>query len=129
MRAILLLIAMATPAYAGVEVFDCERGEANAHSMFDPVTCEVRNDMPRALASFSYWWQVVQDGREVPWNKGGHEGSGENLGVPVQGGIEPGETVPVTFYFRTLNERADPALVRYEVEVITAYDVNGDPIE
>lgn len=124
MRAVFAFLAMTAPAYAGVDVFDCEMEPRFLGATYEVVRCQASNSSSRSVASFHYKWVASEDGREVPWSV-----SDRPHLMRVDGGIEPGETISISFYPRLLSDRANPDRVEYKITVVAAFDVDGEPID
>lgn len=94
----------------------------------DYATCPVSNGSESSIAEVQYGYRIVQEGRTVPWAEAGPN-TGTSYATNIPGGIELGETVPVRFQVADLPERADPHLVRYDISILEARDVDGNPID
>lgn len=124
MRAMMFLMVMAAPAHAGVEIFDCELDPPSLGAVYEAVPCQVTNSLARPVAAVRYQWVATEEARAAPWSE-----SDRPHFMRIDGGIEVGETIRLSFFPPLLSERADHSFVSYRFEVITAFDVNGDPIE
>ena len=89
-------------------------------------TCEVRNDTQTAIAAVSYTPEVTKKGRSVPFVV---RGSLPPITRAIPGGIEPGETMPVTMTtaFYPSDSQRDGLEVTFHILAIL--DVDGKSIE
>ncbi|MCC5987288.1 MAG: hypothetical protein JJT95_06370 [Pararhodobacter sp.] len=121
LRLTAIAIAIAAPAAADVaEVSNCAFLEPLYG--FQMIECDITNLSETPIAALRYGVRVTEEGRTVPW----HEFGPTFARVP--GGIEPTETVPVSFLAEPLNERADADKLVIELVIHEAKDVNGYPI-
>lgn len=124
MRAIVFLAAMTAPAYSGVVISDCELQPRHLGASYETVRCQAQNTSMTAVASFRYEWIATEEGREVPWS------TSDRMRLRrIDGGIEPGEVISISFYPNRLNDRADRSLVEYRFHAAAVFDVNHEPIE
>ena len=86
------------------------------------VECNVKNEGAVPIADLSYSVLVTETGRTVPWGKT------EVRTTHVDGGIEPGEVVALTFAGPALPPRAKGNLT-ITVTITEARDLSGNPID
>lgn len=92
-----------------------KRGEYSTNSLVFDVT----NNLPFALSGVQFEYVVKQEGRSVPINK--DDGS-----FSVSGGIEPGETKPLSYYYHGPMGEAGKTFV--ETRIINAFDAAELPL-
>lgn len=109
-----LVFAVSTAmAEEAAVVSACRFGDAQG-----VLTCNVYNPFEQAVASIEYSLVATEGGREVPW--GFSSGS-----LSVAGGVEPGETVELTFVAPDLPERAKGREILIVVDRARAFDFSG----
>jgi len=125
----LALIFSCGPAWGQVVVISCEPTVGwlepvdSEPADFRWIDCTMRNDTQTPVASINYAGELREDGRTVAWGK-----IKQNF-WDIPGGIEPGETVEVSFLRGSdLPRRANPENIVIQVEVTGAFDVSGQPI-
>lgn len=127
MRLIFALVFAASPALAGVEISNCEAGPRVIGASL-VVNCDVHNPTETAVAHFTFKWKATQSDRAVPWGQNGYRDSEYPKARYIEGGIEPSETVTVSFFPGLLPDRADLSLVTFTFEAVDAFDVNSELI-
>ena len=120
---LLAAAAMVIPASSAlaVDATGCHFLEFGSYSRRF-VECNVRNEGAVPIADLSYWVIVTETGRTVPWGKT------EVRTTHVDGGIEPGEVVALTFAGPALPPRAKGNLT-ITVSITEARDLSGNPID
>lgn len=114
---------IAAPAFSDVaEISNCsfEHGEMSSYVM-----CDALNISGTAIAGLQYGVIISQSDRTVPWFKTRDD---RPLGQNVDGGIEPGETRNLLFWFGDIPKDAQKDALAASVQVVKATDVNGEPI-
>lgn len=130
LRLVFLAVVVGTPACANVaEVSDCSLTDPVFG--FQSVECNVTNVSDAPMAALRYGIRITEVGRAVPWQEFGlnmPDSVPTGLLTRVPGGIEPGETVPVSFLIEPLNERAQRDNMEINLVIIYAKDVHDNLI-
>lgn len=112
------LALFASPALAGdISMVNCAL-EAEQVRRF---SCDVQNGADRAVAQLGYTIEVYEEGRTVPWAE-------DTRMIDVPGGIEPGETISLSFVTPAIPERAAGRTLSIRVSGIVGYDVGRVPV-
>lgn len=121
-RFLIPILLAASPALAApLELSGCQLAAEQIPGM-TVVDCQAHSAASTAVATVHYRVTLADPARSVPWldAKGG---------TTIPGGIEPGETVTVSFVVaRTVPDGHDPAALVPGVEILKALDVEGHPI-
>ena len=131
MKAVIFALAcgVAGSASAGAELSDCQFPDSPVWETGEVIVCNVTNTSTTAIAALSYGVALTEPSRTVPWLDTTGKPPRAASAIPIPGGIEPGEMLPITFLNPgNIPDGADSDKIDISVVIAEARDVNGIPI-